>query len=380
MKTIKTMLMTATALGMLAGVAVAGENEAEEIQNGNDNKAYIYQTDANDSAALLKQVGDDNLIRVDQGGSENAVGSSTDSATQRGDDNVLVVDQNDTFTGRNRVGAGLESINGGFSASSGTGFDQVGNNNLARIHQNNNRNVVGEVLQHSRRGNRNPANRLTINQGTASNSYGYNIVNSVEQRRTGNGPANIMTIDQVTSLNRVEGATQIGQDNRTTIEQDGGNYNRIKSTMQNGDGNLLLVRMTGTANGTLNNATNNHATLASFTGLKALAIGIEAGTFVQDGDDNVARILIDGDTNLVASLQRGDRHDLRIDIEGSSNEVASAQYGHDQFARIDIDGSDNDVGVEQRGSTNIARVTIMTNGNHASIMQNGHGNLGVIEQ
>lgn len=254
-------------------------------------------------------------------------GDNFSSVSQQGDLNTAAIDQ--SAGSRNRVGtdalAARQLGNGNvlhFTQSGdrnaigtgGAGFLQQSGRNTATITQSSNRNVVLEVLQtglDSDAGTQR-RNTLTIEQKGGNG----NRVDSVLQIRAGLLPrlaGNEASILQDGTGNRVELLSQTGRDNRAALSFDG-NLN-LASSVQSGAGNRAVADVKGNLN----------------------LIRVDQKSFVLG---NEARITVDGNANAVVIEQDG-ANAARIDIDGNLNRVAASQSGAGNALDLSVDGNGN---------------------------------------
>jgi hypothetical protein len=319
---------------------------------------------AND--AYIDQVQDNNTASIDQSGSSARAGTSSDPILQDGNFNVLDIDQS------GNADAGTATNPNNRTGETQSGIEQRGDRNELTINQN--QGQVFQVLQDATAaaGTESVTNKATINQ-SATNT---NIVKGVIQIFDGEGDANVveidqncgagctgnrvgigtfnpqgggvyqegnsntMDIDQVGAFNDVDWATQIGEGNDATIDQDGGRGNRVRNLEQTGDGNYANISLAGSWNG-----------YDSFTpDTDAGDVGLRSGTVIQGGVDggngNFADLETVGDRNQYAFNQSGNNNSITGVQTGNNNEVAIQQTGGGiaDFSQV---GNGNNLGINQ---------------------------------
>lgn len=326
MKLSKLLLATSSALVLSVTGALADNNAAFLVQNGDEHSALIEQSGNNNNAgaslSVMTQAGHRNDLNILQSGNGNAVGLGTNSVTGV---QGVVQTHNGVVPGNTRRGNNLD------------------------ITQSSDNNIVGSVSQSSSTQGNNTRNSATIVQAGA----GGNEIGSVRQRK-------------VSSTRNILTATQEGSNNLiATISQ---NSNVGASGI-----NSISVFMAGTDNGR-----------GVLTGFAAEA-GATTSTLSQDGRGNAIDLVINGRPNIPASdanqfgiSQLGQdntvntitldskRANLGIYQSGNSNEVAMSR----------IEGNDNTIGIRQLMNDNLAEVNITGNGvgNAFFIDQDGNAN------
>jgi hypothetical protein len=129
--------------------------------------------------------------------------------------------------------------------------------------------------------------------------------------------------------------------NKTSLEVVGdGNRLTILQEHTGGLGsNLIDVRIEGSLNG--------GPLGASFTG-PALAVGLQPGSLIQQGSNNVMRVGVTGTGNLFAFSQVGSGNQLTASITGQQNQAAVLQSGNNNVASFSQNGFANSVSIVQK--------------------------------
>lgn len=383
-------MATATGLvALMSGAATAQSNEAHIVQDGNDNTAIITQ-----------------------GGELNRAGHvgyktyPSDPILQNGDDNVLTINQVGSSND-----AGVSRVHSDYS---GSGIDQLGNQNSLTIDQLTNGSKVHQVLQAASSAATTPTNVLSITQSShATTALISNRVNSVVQLHTGHIGVNSASIVQhtvgtvngqiigdgsQTSNSSRFGVMQIGAANTITAEQGNGASNRIVYLLQNGLTNTLSVTQAGTQNvvGDINDNPGNPATGIQQIGDLNQASVTQTGdqnnvrTVYQHGDGNVATLNVTGNSNGAADFTlgfedlgltqgvviqsgegalEGNGNDLSYTVVGSSNLFAFSQLGSDNSIVGTSSGADHQAAILQTGNNNIATFMQKGSSNALSVSQ-----------
>lgn len=303
-------MMAATALSMMTGVAFAQSNEAQ-----------------------IDQVGTGNSVAITQSGSDNAAGNATLRMLQTntrtsGQGHRLTITQtgNENSVGETAVG------------TTSNGVRQVGNNShSASITQSSN-NTVGSIEQIGVGSfSSSPTNVLTINQGTATT--GGNSIGTVYQNQVNGKNANTATIVQSGSDNAISRVFQ-------TAGSNGGSHPAEWR-------NVVDVTLSGDRNG--GSLLTGYAAASGAT-----SSAIIQGTFNSAGFRNVASISISGDDNAFGVTQNGSNNSIGVvTITGSDNQLGIFQQGELQgnVANVfsnratisTIEGSNNNIGIRQVG-------------------------------
>lgn len=365
----------------------------------------------------LGQLGGTNTITIDQNGRNNLAGADNVAhlLNQDGDGNLLDIEQ---FGHRNSIGA--EAWDDDDAALRPTGINQIGSRNSATVEQRTGENAfdgsntVGAIYQYSAYGLTYATNTLSIVQ-TGEGASGHRVdtvrqihvgaggENKAAITQTGGGPnegnslgdlfqwgsANEFTLNQGEHSNEVSDVRQVGRDNWSWVEQDGGSGNRLQYLQQWGYGNRAKVEMDGSFNVVervyqfnTNLGSSAHGNSAKITihgegngaangdtgqfGVQAVDdVGAPQGNTVQIGDANHARITIAGEGNMFGAQQFGDGNFAAISIGlyvdpvagfvapgGIANESAVFQRGDDNFLSHKALGDRNAAAVQQFGSSN----------------------------
>ncbi len=302
-------LSTATALGLLMGSAMA--NEATTTQTGNDNSAHVIQN-------VWNKQGQNNFV----------------NATQILNRNTLKIDQSAATVGEttsgNRVNNALQTNAVLFGAGA-----SVTDANSADIRQ---------------------------------TGVGGNVINLVNQTRTGNG-RNTIGISQAGTGNYIATASQIGSGNDmsvTVIGDDNGSATAAAWTRG-------AAYSGATQDSFLQNGTGHDIDVNIENGNKNRVGVRQLGT-----NNRAAGIVITGDENVVGVFQDGSGNDFALsEISGNSNLLGLRQIGVTNFATIDVNGDFN-VGAADFTSATPAGLVGLTSG---LMEQNGNDNklgLGVV--
>ncbi|MBZ9898146.1 hypothetical protein LB545_27905 [Mesorhizobium sp. BR1-1-6] len=387
--TFKLTLATTTAVGLLMGAALAGENEAYIDQIGDGNSASIVQGQSNGSA-----VG-------------NRAGHTTQRIRQDGTDNELIINQthdsNVNSPPRNQINRA-----GAPGDQAGLGIDQIGNSNYLRIDQTGANQAVFEVQQNGGTSATTSSNNATITQnggwsarvsnlrqtftgGAADGSNDVTIAQTGQSSRVGNtssGPrndgsgahqtgfGNQLTVNQTGNSQLVYTATQInsassGGTNVASVTQGGGNGNQIRELSQTNTGTLdNTARLTFSGAG-------NGVTSGVFTGV-ALGVGISQSRIRQTGEGNDLSYVATGDGNLFGFVQDGLGNRIVGTVDGNANQVAVSQEGDVNSAELEIRGDSNQFGIAQIGEANEALAFANGNSNELTLSQIGIANLGEV--
>ncbi|MCP3054446.1 hypothetical protein [Aurantimonas marianensis] len=321
MASVKKILMAATALTFMSGVA--------------------YSADGNEQYS--DQSGTNNSIIVEQSGSNNQAGSSTTEMTQQGFRNQLSITQSGD---NNDIGLN-SNANGGaagiFQNSNRTGADA----NQITIEQSSDGNVVGAISQNS--GGTNTflgRNIVDITQGGA----GANTIGSMTQSR-GSSSGNTADITQTGTLNNIARVYQ-----RTT--QGGNQTNRLTVNMS-GDNN---------GNGVLSGA-------ASVSGAQSSTL--IQGDLTGQARDSFADLSISGDNNQFGVSQYGQSNTVgNLVISGNANQLGVNQNGsRNALALSTISGNNNNIGLDQDGQDNMATINISGDFNGGGTLAGAAGTL-----
>lgn len=294
----------------------------------NDNKAFIAQQDAGNSALIT------------QSGNSNQVGSAVDAMVQRGDV---------ASSGYNTLNILQSSDNNTIGLSNG-GVDQLAKS--------------GVISQ----------NIATLTQS----GTGGNVIGGVTQFANGGpgsgGNSNILTVLQDGGNNTIAKIDQEGKRNdrnTATVTMSGTNSNidLVQQRVSNdGSGdNRLTITMSGDDNGN-----------GDFTAGGAAALsGATAANFVQSlSTRTTANVIISGTNNLVGTAQAGKTNTVgTLDVSGANNQLGVRQNGDLNVMTVAaITGDGNNIGVSQLGNSNLASVTTDGDRNAFYVAQNGVSN------
>lgn len=389
---LKIALMTATAIGLSTGVALAGDNnKTYSVQTGSDNVLSVDQDGSNNVAGsrtnfneYLKQAGNKNLMEINQTGNSNGVArtwASDSGAFQTGNLNKLTLSQ--TSFGYNQHGNGhiIEHIR---QNSSNAATGNTGDTNTANIVQRGTADTItgqgpsaghwiNVIVQTHTTG---AANSLDIEQaGAFSAWYGGGQNNRIDTVRQ-NGAGNTATISQngtgpVLSTsgqqqrgpaNVIQRVEQIGVGHDATVTQNG-HQNYVEKVEQTSSDNSAIISLTGDGNGATRNGgyPGGHPSVGLLFGAAGVA-GAAASSVVQGGGsgNQVQYTVSGGNDNQFGFYQLGDDNQATgISITGDDNHLGVYQSGNDnKLVLAEIGGNDNVVGLKQIGNDNTANLTI----------------------
>lgn len=409
-------LATATALGLLMGGALAGDNnKAFSIQDGADNTLSVTQNGGKNVAgqvgtnAHLKQTGDANSMKVTQTGNNNRVATNWPSegnrgAHQAGNLNKLTLTQ--TSFGYDQHGNGhvIHTIR---QTSSPTATGNTGDTNTATIIQRGAA-VTGVVGQGPSAGHQitrveqkhtgGAGNSLNITQdGAYSAHYGggqNNQIGTVKQdgsdntatiSQNGTGPVQTTSGQQQRGPSNIIGTVQqIGDSHSASVRQNGF-QNYITTVDQSVSNNSAIISLTGDGNGATRGS--GHPTVGVLLGAAGIA-GAAASSVVQGGGsyNQVQYTVSGGNDNQFGFRQNGDSNEaINIRITGNGNHLGVNQNGTANGLDLGrIDGDDNVIGLKQNGTENLAKVNVDGSSNvgfHDFTTGNGLGlTAGLLEQ
>ncbi|WP_062118990.1 beta strand repeat-containing protein [Aureimonas sp. AU40] len=392
----KTTLLTATALTMLTGAALADNNKAYIHQGSTGNEATITQQGAgNNQAGKSAQPGG----AIDQG-ADAGIGSY----------NKLTIDQN----GQNLKVGTLGNYVTDHSNLGGAGVDQYGNANVANVTQTGSDNSVGSILQTGAASGTATGNTLTITQSNNGNNIDYvgQKYQTVANGATGannaslnfsgqnNGTSGLSGVASyygasvsVDGVNSPNGVWQIGANNATDLTVSGnknsfairqfGQSNQASNLTIEGNSNSLGISQDGVANkatvATLANGSNSNSVgVIQYNNRNQADVNVR-GSYnqalaYQSGDENASIHNISGDSNNVYSYQGGNKNKINGNITGDSNFSHSNQYGTENIATLSITGNSNYSGFNQYGSDNVIDNSINGNNNNLWSYQSGSKN------
>jgi hypothetical protein len=353
---LKLALASATALGLMAGAAWAGGNEAYTDQQGQNNTLTVWQDQTSGSD----------------------VGSAGNLALQSGEHNTLVIDQDGVSQ---KVGA------------AGGDFEQNGFYNRADILQQNSGNNLQTVLQESASAEGNTSNlrnRLFVNQlGTNGLIGNVHQNNTFPSNFTG---GNVATITQEASAdtNIVENVFQKGRTNTITITEGGGYRNVVGNAYQGQPAGNQYPAEHSSINVTLNG--NYNGDVATIGAMHIDGWSNDAG----DGNDisqvggnagtgNFVTANFTGTANRFGFVQYGGLiNQITANVLGNWNQVGVKQTNASNTSLVNITGDFNGVGITQGGANtdagNLVTVNINSSNNAVVATQYGGNNVASITQ
>lgn len=379
----------------------------------------VAHASAENSDALVSQVGDFNFVSIQQEASEDVGFLNAADVNQAGIGNRIETQQQ-SYGSRNAVNA-LQGGNRNASSLNQSGGDQTvsvdqqgsdndlaasqfGYGNTAALSQSGDANTIS-VEQYSYEVD----HRLAVTQAGMGNSASVSQYdNASDALVSQDGDRNIIDLQQSSWANQYVGQ-QIGNDNVARVDQAGGGS---AQTIQTGDGNHIDLQQIGwpfgastsvSQDGTANSATVYHTDAGRYSGgSMSISQGGQANDarasktsawggvdFVQTGGGNALNAdqggrnitLIGsstGDDNSVDVSQDGDNHSLDIVQNGSDNMIVASQNGYW--------GQGDNGTISQTGMSNFASLTQNPAGvegmstDSATIIQSGNGNSATILQ
>lgn len=438
----KLALTTATALGLLMGSAMGGENNSVYItQSGDLNRADIKQT-GNDNEAgsvtlrLMQSregtngaLGRYNTLTIRQSGNNNKIGlgANTNPHTtvggifQRVRYNSTVENPGLWYNAKNEININQSSNENSVDAVSQLNNTHQGTNNLEIIQRGAGGHIVGSVLQQRENS---VSNYATIIQGGS-----YNTLKSVQQRTGGlvSNEHNVIRVEYTNSssyngsrdFSSNVGAGASGAISSTLIQ--GGSGGALGWT----HGNSIDILVSGADNEFgVSQVPNNSSAYKNVVGkvhisgnynqlgvyqagdLNSLTLSTIAGNsnnvgLRQVGISNSATINIAGNNNggdrsftaqftggVALShnltpgllLQEGNGNIADMRVNGDNNVFASVQLGNDNTLNAKQNGSWNQMASVQQGSSNQATVTQNGSDNSSHSLQIGNSNVASITQ
>ena len=417
---LKIALATATAMGLLMGSAMAGDdNQAHIIQQGSggQNSANIIQEGNGNhagrlggSSSMIRQTNNSigssgNELMLHQHGNDNRAGAtptSNNGISQTGPSNSIEIDQ---FTSKNRVNL-VEQNNHTSSPIANTLTIKQGSllEGTATVSGN----LISAVRQYKTHSNLNgTANEAELTQSGGTNNViggmNGNTSTDIDAGTAGiyqNGLSNFAQVTQTGSSNvlvelRQDGGSTNGSDNSATVEQFGAG-NRIgyesgsvrvgirqSSHVVLGAGNSAFVRQDGLGNNVKtvtqnsdNGATGNDVSLTFTgddngaaglgqlsTGFAAAVAGVFNASASQIGGGNKIGYGALGDANQFGFSQNGANNSaIGLNFTGNNNEIGVEQAGTDNVVNLGaVVGDSNDIGVRQLDGGNTANIDL-TNG------------------
>ncbi len=363
---ITTILAASTALTVLIGGAA---------QAADDNESYVDQAGTGNSAS------------ISQSGSDNDAGLSSLRIRQEDFRNRLTIVQSGDGNG-----AGTEA--GGILQKSNR--DGVDGNQMS-IEQISSGNVVGAASQISAGTNTSlQRNILNIRQGDAGDllgSGGNRISSVVQWRQSSRG--NEANLTQSGSQNVIALVSQYSP------SAGGGNNRNVMTVLMSGDdnGGGTLTGASALAGATASSLIQGDAVTRASQSSINLTISGDTNQYgiTQYGDQNsVGSVLISGSGNQLGISQNGNRNGLALStIAGTGNTIGLDQDGDDNVATVIVGGNSNGGGtlageagtlaaanglvsglVKQDGLNNQATLSITTSDNNQfAFLQDGNGNV-----
>jgi hypothetical protein len=347
---VKQLLSLAFVFVLMAGTALAQNNESIITQNSSGSEATVYQ-DGSDNYSTLSQSDDfigGHTATIEQVGTNNwselqtQNGGGTAEVTMTGDNNSLV-----DWKDRTRGGFGANQKNSLTSFD----LDVTGSDNTVGMTQEfaiGDVDIVGDGNQVGLRqlsganyqvGDFHTANIVIGGDGSTGNHNTVTVNQASEQGGTG-GVNNGATVKVLRGDGNTVEATQFGSDNRQTIEVDGSN--NTYTAAQTGSDNALYLNSRGTGQ--------------YFSG--AGGVSGNAFSLTQDGTGNLVDAGLDGVNNSITITQHG-----------TGNVVDGPAAGRFDADGLGIIGDNNSVTVMQSGSGHAAEQMVMGNNNHISVTQ-----------
>jgi hypothetical protein len=391
---LKTLLSTATALGLITGISAAYAGNSTAVnQNGSDNSAMVLQDGDLNTAGTnahgvgqydMYQNGNDNTLSISQYGNGNGIGK-----------NRRIEYTGGLSTPTDRKPASLEFRTQLGGSPWGHGVDQYGSFNSLTVTQvegsyYGNGNLIATVQQNAALSATVTTNALTITQDNGDGGtlapvahpgpHTYNYVGQVWQDNTGAGTSlsetNTTVIAQHTNGlngydhgNRVDFLTQIGTGNNTNILQLGLDH-VINDTNQNGSNNTADFDQTGANNwvGTAYQIGSNH-----YAKVEQNGVGNELASLNQDNTGsgsigNQATLIFNGDYNGTTDPFEGEAFSIGLDV------ATVNQLGDNNSLTYEVTGNDNQFAFSQMGDDNVIDGTVNGNGNQVAVLQYGSGN------
>lgn len=401
---LKLAFATATAIGLVTGAAMAGNNNQSEIhQVGGDNSAEVTQNGDNNRAGFddfdannwtLRQDGNNNVLVIEQNGDQNDVGLSNvyshNGVKQRGDRNSVNILQNgiDDQYSRNIVGTIQQTgAPGATVTTNAVNIEQTGSGVTPAYGHH----YIGQITQTNSNAGVSSAeiNKIDVKQiggGFQAGNVANRIVqsgveNDVDLDQAGahnrttliwqDGRGHRATIRQDNSAefgvptypypigpwgNTIGEVTQVGDENTATVDQDG-NRNRIDLIWQNSTsftpGNTATLRFEGNDNG--------QAGLGLLgTGYAQSAAGTWDRSAFQFGFGNTIDLYMLGGSNQFGFYQQGGENRTgNVTLSGSNNEIGVSQSGTKNEVDLGtVNGNSNDIGVRQNGDQNLATINL----------------------
>ena len=377
MTVFKTTLLAATALTLLTGAALAG-----------DNKAYIHQGGAaggkNEASITQQGVGNNQAGKADEPG--GAIDQGADYSWGAG--NKLTISQNG---GNLKVGVTGELVSDG-QGFQGAGVDQYGNKNSANVTQTGSGNTVGSILQQNYDANV-AGNVLTIEQSNSGNKVDYAGQKYVANN--GVDAANVATLTftgQNNGTNGLEGSAGQAEKYGAGAAIAGAGSSSSNGVWQVGAGNKIglsvggndtrfAIRQTGASNEALGlTITGNQTSLAinqdgqrNKATVSALGSGSDENNIgiFQKQTDNTATVTVVGSLSAVGVRQDGIWNESTVNASGDGNNLFHAQKGNFNIATTTATGDGNYVNTDQDGNNNVATVKITGNNNNSDINFDG---------
>lgn len=363
-------LMGATALSMMAGVAFAQSNEAyieqgTSTSSGRNNTAFIDQNGVNGGNSL----------------GFNRAGSMSDPMLQDGRRNEIDIIQVGDLDGASNV-VGTNENGASDYTGPNAGVDQIGNGNELDVYQEGRRIRLLEVQQD---GNQNSAR--TSQDGNS------NSISSINQSDNGNRAV----VEQIGNTNTFgrsafraqaqvgqngTGAVQSGSDNVLVLIQEGGNnITSVISQATTGAGNQARLVLRGDRNGNRDGNAGADGFVGGFASgagfdSRFVIPGVEQGAVFQSGE-NTLDFRISGSDNLYGFTQTGTSNIDGV-ARGNFNDISVGQIGNNAVV-LDVFGDFNNVGVNQQTNSStsaFATANVMIDGsnNNLGVSQGQSGN------
>ena len=326
----KKLLVSASAIALLATPALAQNNQASVEQTGVGAVATVDQTGANSIADVTQSGG--GTVDVDQSGTVGSTATVTTSADDRPPESTVDVDQTDD----------------------GTAGTAAGQANVATVRQ---QNVNGFGLSGT-------GSTVAVSQTHNAAGAGSNTADITQGHNAVSGQ---VTVSQEGGENSAIYASTTSTDNDAFITQSGvGNNADVQQDFQNGAA-LATVNQNNTG-GADNDVFIDQISAGFAASPPEFAVGADAAV-TQDGFANSSTISQTGysetavTANFARNFQTGDNLTSLI-----------SQSGVDNSATVTQTGSNNDSEVLQGGDGNLATVSQGASGNVSDVSQGGNGN------
>ncbi len=328
----KTTLLAATALTILTGAALAGDN----------NRSFVYQ---GNGAGISGITVENNSALVQQTGTDNQAGNEAQNLLQNGSLSNILINQSGST---NQVGL------------AGVGVEQYGLRNDLTVTQNSDTNVVGEVVQDGQvigaKDSKYIRNELTITQS----DKGGHSVDYARQIKSLAGSKNTASVMQTGSSNQVFAVSQEGAGNKTTINQSG--KDGFVDDRQTGTGNENAVTQTGT-NNEYQNVTvgDDNKTTVNQAGSNNRAY-VDAGASGAASNMNVITI----DQGLASTAD-----DARVALFGTAANIVDIDQNGANIADVQVTGGSlNEFKIKQNleGSSEVSTATVTATDSSSNLL------------